>query len=40
MKNLHNYSSEEFQKYPYHNPLQTLSKDSNPREDANTGDWG
>lgn len=39
MENLHNYSSEELQKCPYHNQLQAVSNHNSPDEDANTGDW-
>lgn len=39
MENLHNYTSEDLQKCPYHSQLNTVANHNDPREDANTGDW-
>ena len=39
MENLHNYSSEELAKCPYHAQLNQQQNNDDPREDANTGDW-
>ncbi|KRB59007.1 hypothetical protein [Flavobacterium sp. Root186] len=39
MENLHNNSSEELQKCPYHQQLKAAA-DKNPDEHTNTGDWG
>ena len=38
MENSNQYTAEELQKCPYHNPQMTASTDE-PRENANTGDW-
>ena len=34
------YTAEELQKCPYHNPQQVAASNDYPRENANTGDWG
>lgn len=39
MENLHNYSSEELQKCPYHQQLNA-SADKTSGKHINTGDWG
>lgn len=40
MENLNNYTVEELQKCPYHNEQLSAMKSDDPRENANTGDWG
>jgi hypothetical protein len=40
MENLNNYSAEELQKCPYHSQAVNADKNDEPRENANTGDWG
>lgn len=39
MENLKEYTAEELQKCPYHN-AQAAANNDDPRENANTGDWG
>ena len=39
MENLHNYSSEELAKCPYHAQLNETQNNDGDREEANTGDW-
>lgn len=39
MENLHNYTSEELAKCPYHAQLNQVQNNEDDREDANTGDW-
>ncbi len=40
MENINNFSTEDLQKYPYHNQQLSNQDDKDPRENANTGDWG
>ncbi|MFQ6599803.1 hypothetical protein [Flavobacterium sp. C3NV] len=40
MENSNQYTAEELQKCPYHNPQQVAASNDDPRENANTGDWG
>jgi hypothetical protein len=39
MENLHNYTSEELAKCPYHAQLAQAQNNNDEREEANTGDW-
>jgi hypothetical protein len=40
MENSNQYTAEELQKCPYHNPQNATASNDDPRENANTGDWG
>jgi len=39
MENLNNYTSEELQKCPFHSQQNNAANNTDPREDANSGDW-
>ncbi len=39
MENLHNYTSEELAKCPYHSQQHKPEDEKTEREKANTGDW-
>jgi len=39
MENLNNYTSEELQKCPFHSQQNNTVNNTDPREDANSGDW-
>lgn len=39
MENSNQYTAEELQKCPFHNPQNAVAN-SEPREHTNTGDWG
>lgn len=40
MENSNQYTAEELQKCPFHNPQNAAAGNDDPRENANTGDWG
>ena len=39
MENLNTYTSEELQKCPFHSQQNNAVNNTDPREDANSGDW-
>ena len=40
MENSNQYTAEDLQRCPFHNPQNASASNDDPRENANTGDWG